>query len=109
VYVVGAVNLPGFVPHQEQMTLLDAFTRARWLNPAADIKKVSIVRVHQGKIVTLAPDVQALINRNDRSQNVALNSGDTVIVPFRRPSQTSFLNQFNPLSLFGYVAPFVYR
>lgn len=105
VFVIGAVNFPGVVPHRPGMTLLEALGLAKGMSPQADAHKVAVMRTQGTRVVRLSPDVDALLNKNDRSQNVVLLPGDSVIVPFRAAKQ-DLLNLVTP---FTYMLPFLIR
>jgi protein involved in polysaccharide export with SLBB domain len=57
--------------------------------------------------LNLTPDLEAL-QRGDRSQNVELQPGDTVVVPFRRTGG-GFLSRLDPVFLIGFLAPYIIR
>lgn len=77
VYVAGQVIQPGAFPSEQAKTLLDLWSLVGTATPAADLHNCTILRGDE----TISVDMHALINQGDMSQNVALESGDKLIVP----------------------------
>ena len=84
--VMGSVNSPGAVviPPEEQLTLLDAITRAGGFNRYADHRRVRLTRTNEaGETQQFEIDADKIMEGT--SQNAwVLQQGDNVYVPERR-------------------------
>ena len=86
VNIMGAVNAPGAVvfPPEEEMSLLDAITRAGGFNRLADRRHVRLSRTDaDGQARNFVIDVDELMSGKS-SQKWLLEPGDNVSVPERR-------------------------
>ncbi len=80
IYVVGEVNHPGPVSLLPNATVLDALASAGGPAQFANRKKIFILRNEDGKQVRYDFNYQRAI-RGDLSQDIALQPGDTIVVP----------------------------
>ncbi|HXN31699.1 MAG TPA: polysaccharide biosynthesis/export family protein [Polyangiaceae bacterium] len=81
IYVVGEVNKPGeFAPSQE-VTVLMSLSLAGGFTRFADVDRIVIVRRDARGERRIPFDYSAVIQHGDLQQNIALELGDTVIVP----------------------------
>jgi len=81
IYVVGEVNKPGeFAPGQE-VTVLMSLSLAGGFTRFADPDRIVIVRRDARGERRIPFDYGAVVNHGDLEQNIALELGDTVIVP----------------------------
>lgn len=80
-YVMGQVNRQGIVRLQSNLTVLQAISAAGGLAPFANGKKIYVLRSHGGEQLKLPFNYDAVIKGKHAEQNVALQPGDTIIVP----------------------------
>jgi polysaccharide export outer membrane protein len=81
IYVIGEVNKPGeFAPSQE-VTVLMSLSLAGGFTRFADPDRIVIVRRDTRGERRIPFDYSAVVARGDLEQNIALELGDTVIVP----------------------------
>ncbi|HZU85077.1 MAG TPA: polysaccharide biosynthesis/export family protein [Polyangiaceae bacterium] len=81
IYVVGEVNKPGeFAPSQE-VTVLMSLSLAGGFTRFADPNRIVIVRRDARGERRIPFDYSAVVDHGDLQQNIALELGDTVIVP----------------------------
>jgi polysaccharide export outer membrane protein len=81
IYVVGEVNKPGeFAPSQE-VTVLMSLSLAGGFTRFADTDRVVIVRRDARGERRIPFDYSAVVQHGDLRQNIALELGDTVVVP----------------------------
>lgn len=86
VNVLGAVNAPGTIifPPDEEMTLLDAISRAGGFNRLANRRAVTITRTDsEGEVTTYRINADELIRGNADSSLWKLQRGDVINVPER--------------------------
>ena len=81
VYVAGEVNKPGALPFQDGLTVLQAVLDAGGMSKAAVGTKVNILREDEGGRKQIPVDMDAVLEKGDKTQNVALVSGDIIVVP----------------------------
>ncbi len=81
VYVLGEVNHPGTLVMSPNMTVLQAISAAGGLTAYANTKKISILRTEQGKQAKYLFNYKEFIKGSNPEQNIALKSGDTIVVP----------------------------
>ncbi len=77
VFFVGGVGRPGPLQLTQDLTLLQAISLAGGLAPGADLESASVLRGAE----LIPVDFVKLIQKNDISQNIRLQPGDTVVVP----------------------------
>jgi polysaccharide export outer membrane protein len=81
IYVIGEVNKPGeFAPNQE-VTVLMSLSLAGGFTRFADTDRIVIVRRDARGVRRIPFDYSAVVRHGDLQQNLALELGDTVIVP----------------------------
>lgn len=80
VYLMGEVSKTGPVDMTPGMTLLQAIATAGGLTPYANSKKIYILRNDGGKQQKIPVKYKQAL-KGDGSLNLALNPGDTIVVP----------------------------
>jgi polysaccharide biosynthesis/export protein len=80
IYLLGEVAKKGPVPMTPGMTLLEAIADAGGLTDFANAKKIYILRVDGGTQQKIPVHYKEALKGNSQS-NVALKSGDTIVVP----------------------------
>lgn len=100
-FVLGEVRNPGMIQTSEDITLLEAISKAGTLTPAAQGKHVFVVRANpKGGADVLDIAFTDLIKHGDLSRNIQLQNNDIVYVPRNlRTRMTDVL---------GVVAPILY-
>jgi polysaccharide export outer membrane protein len=81
VKVVGQVTHPQALPYREGMTVLDAVLEVGGLSQFASGNRARIVRMVNGQQTTIHVKLADLVNSGDVRENVALKSGDVLVVP----------------------------
>ena len=81
VFITGQVGKPGPYPLGGPMTVVQLIALAGGVHEYADEKNISIVRVENGKPVSLRFNYRDFKKRKNLQQNVELKPGDTIIVP----------------------------
>ena len=81
VRVIGEAADPQALPYRDGMTLLDVMITTKGLTKFAAGNRAVIVRKVNGKDVTIHVHLSDLIKDGDISQNVAMQPGDTLIIP----------------------------
>lgn len=81
IFVVGEVLRAGAFPLIPGMTVLQALSSAGGFTTFADVKKIHVMRVVDGKHVNLAFNYKEVLKGDNPDQNIKLEPGDTVIVP----------------------------
>lgn len=80
--IVGQVNKPGSYPLTKPMTVLDGIALAGGFKDFAKSKKIYILRTDaSGKQLKLPFNYNEVIKGNQVSQNIELESHDTIVVP----------------------------
>ncbi|BCS53542.1 SLBB domain-containing protein [Geobacter sp. SVR] len=82
VFVVGEVETPGSIPISSQATLINALSAAGGPSRNGSLRNVRLMR--DGKLVTEI-DLYEMLLTGDRSQDVRLQNGDTILVPVIGP------------------------
>jgi polysaccharide export outer membrane protein len=82
--VIGQVQHPQSVPYREGMTVLDVVLQVGGLMPYAAGNRSKVIRMENGKQQDIKIKLEALINRGDMKQNLALKPGDVLVVPQTR-------------------------
>lgn len=85
VYVAGKVNKPGALPFQEGLTVLQAVLDAGGMSKEAVGAKVKILREDAIGQKQIPVDMDAILEKGDKSQNIALAQGDIIVVPGMSP------------------------
>lgn len=81
IFVIGQVNQPGQFTLGRYVDVIQALTLAGGLTPFADENEIKVLRRQGGKEVVLPFNYSAVKAGEELSQNVTLQSGDTVVVP----------------------------
>jgi polysaccharide export outer membrane protein len=81
VFVVGEVLRAGAFPLIPGMTVLQALSSAGGFTTFANVKKIHVMRVHDGKHVELPFNYREVLSGDNPDQNIKLEPGDTVVVP----------------------------
>lgn len=81
VYVLGEVTRAGGYPLFPEMTVLQALSDAGGFTAFANSKKIYVLRQENGKQQKIPFNYKDVINGKNPGQNIALKSGDTIIVP----------------------------
>jgi len=80
--IIGQVQRPGSYPFRRGMTLMEAIGIAGGFRDIANIDGTSIVRAQEGKkrsIIRIR--VSDITKRGDKSKDILLQPGDTIVVP----------------------------
>jgi polysaccharide biosynthesis/export protein len=80
IFILGQVGHPGPLPLAPGMTALQAIATAGGLGPFANGKKIYILRDQSGTQEKIAFNYKQAV-KGDMRQNIALRSGDTIVVP----------------------------
>ena len=81
VFVVGEVLRAGAYPLIPGMTVLQALSSAGGFTTFADVKKIHVMRLHDGKHIELPFNYRDVLKGDNPDQNIKLEPGDTVVVP----------------------------
>jgi polysaccharide export outer membrane protein len=81
IYVVGEVNKPGEYAPSQEVTVLMSLSMAGGFTRFADPDRIVIVRRDARGERRIPFDYSAVVHHGDLQQNIALELGDTVIVP----------------------------
>jgi polysaccharide export outer membrane protein len=81
VFIVGEVLRAGAFPMLPGMTIMQALSSAGGFTPFANVKKIHVVRLRDGKHVELPFNYREALKGDKPEQNIKLEPGDTIIVP----------------------------
>lgn len=81
VYVLGEINKPGMLSLNSGELLSQAIASAGGFTPYANVRKVRVVRHEEGNAVEMTINFANVQKGDDLSSDIALERGDTVIVP----------------------------
>lgn len=81
IYVVGEVNKPGEYAPSHEVTVLMGLSLAGGFTRFADANRIVIVRRDARGERRIPFDYAAVVQHGDLQQNIALELGDTVIIP----------------------------
>jgi polysaccharide export outer membrane protein len=81
VFVVGEVLRAGAFPLIPGMTVLQALSSAGGFTTFADVRKIHVMRLRDGKQVELPFNYRDVLKGDNPEQNIKLEPGDTVVVP----------------------------
>jgi polysaccharide export outer membrane protein len=81
VFVVGEVIRAGAFPLIPGMTVLQALASAGGFTTFADMKKIHVMRLVNGKHVEVPFNYREVLKGDNPDQNIKLEPGDTVVVP----------------------------
>jgi polysaccharide export outer membrane protein len=79
VYLVGAVVRPGPVDIQKGWTVFEVFAAAGGVTPRAALRRATLSRRATGQ--TFALDLERLLVKGDRSDDIVVQAGDIIMVP----------------------------
>ena len=104
IYVFGHVLRPGLYPLKEKTTVLDAVTLAGGPDPRGVLRSTVVTRGDPSKPQRVKCDLSRLFDKGDMSQNIALQSGDVVMVPeTKRPDWNEVSGLLSTLINLTYV------
>jgi polysaccharide biosynthesis/export protein len=81
IYVMGEVLRAGAFPLIPGMTVLQALANAGGFSTFADVKKIHVLRMVNGKRAELPFNYREVLKGGNEEQNIKLEPGDTVVVP----------------------------
>jgi polysaccharide biosynthesis/export protein len=81
VFVVGEVLRAGAFPLIPGMTVLQALASAGGFTTFADVKRIHVMRLVNGKHVEMPFNYREVLKGDNPEQNITLEPGDTVVVP----------------------------
>jgi polysaccharide export outer membrane protein len=81
VFVVGEVLRAGAFPMLPGMTVLQALSSAGGFTTFADVKKIHVVRLRNGKQIEIPFNYRDVLKGDNPEQNIKLEAGDTIVVP----------------------------
>lgn len=81
VFVVGEVVRAGVFPLLPGMTVLQALASSGGFTTFADVKKIHVVRLRNGKQLELPFNYRDVLKGDNPEQNIKLEPGDTIVVP----------------------------
>lgn len=80
--VIGEATEPTAIPYRDNMTLLDVMVATKGLTKfAAGNRAIVVRRLPNGQQETIHVRLGDLVNDGDVSQNIAMQPGDTLIIP----------------------------
>jgi polysaccharide biosynthesis/export protein len=81
VFVTGNVMKPGAYALLDATTVLQLISMAGGLKEFADDRNIIVIRTENGRQSSFVVNYHDVIRRRNLKQNIALKSGDTVVVP----------------------------
>lgn len=81
VYLLGEVSRAGAYPLLPGMTVLQALSSGGGFTQFANVKKIYVLRVENGKQEKFPFNYKNVISGKDASENILLKAGDTIVVP----------------------------
>lgn len=81
VFIVGEVVRAGAYPLLPNMTVLQALSSAGGFTQFANLKKIHVLRMENGKQTSLPFNYKEVVGGQRPEQNVSLKAGDTIVVP----------------------------
>jgi polysaccharide biosynthesis/export protein len=81
IYVLGEINKPGILSLNSGEVLSQAIASAGGFTPYANVRKLRVVRREEGNAVEMTINFAKFQKGDDLSADIALERGDTVIVP----------------------------
>jgi polysaccharide biosynthesis/export protein len=81
VYILGEVSRAGAYPLLPGMTVLQALSSCGGFTQFANLKKIYVLRVENGKQEKLPFNYKDVVNGTEPGQNILLKAGDTIVVP----------------------------
>jgi len=80
VFVVGEVLRAGAFPMLPGMTVLQALSSAGGFTTFADVKKIHVVRMRNGKQIEIPFNYRDVLKGDNAEQNIKLEAGDTIVI-----------------------------
>ncbi len=102
VYAMGDVAKPGRQMLPEKSTLLDLLNAVGGVAASARLGDATLLRVVEGKPVSLPVNIDRLLRKGDASQNLVLQDGDVLFVPAKGERRRQL---WALLPLLPYLAP----
>lgn len=81
IFVVGEVLRAGAFPLLPGMTVLQALSSAGGFSTFADVKRIHVIRSHDGKHAEIPFNYRDVLKGDNPEQNIKLEPGDTIVVP----------------------------
>jgi polysaccharide biosynthesis/export protein len=81
IYILGEVNRAGAYPLLPDMTILQGLSSAGGFTQFANLKKIYMFRMENGKQVKYPFSYKDVIDGKQPDENVILKAGDTIVVP----------------------------
>jgi polysaccharide export outer membrane protein len=81
IYLLGEVNRAGAFPLLPNMTILQGLSSAGGFTQFANVKKIYMFRMENGKQVKYPFNYKDVISGKATDENIALKAGDTIVVP----------------------------
>ena len=81
IYILGEVNRAGAYPLLPNMTVLQGLSSAGGFTQFANLKKIYMFRMENGKQLKYPFNYKDVINGKQPEENVVLRAGDTIVVP----------------------------
>jgi polysaccharide export outer membrane protein len=81
VFILGEVNRAGAYPLLPNMTVLQALSSAGGFTIYANLKKIYVLRVEEGKQVKHPFNYKDVLAGKAADQNIFVKAGDTIVVP----------------------------
>ena len=81
IYIMGEVARAGAYPLLPGMTVLQALSSGGGFTPYANLKKIYLLRLENGKQVKYPFNYKEVIGGKNPQQNIPLKAGDTIVVP----------------------------
>jgi polysaccharide export outer membrane protein len=80
--IIGQVQRPGSYPFRKGITLMEAIGMAGGFSDIANIDGTSVIRLEEGKKKSIIRiRVSDITKRGDKSKDILLQPGDTIVVP----------------------------
>ncbi len=81
IYILGEVNRAGAYPLLPNMTVLQGLSSAGGFTQFANMKKIYMFRMENGKQVKYPFNYKDVISGKQPDENVVMKAGDTIVVP----------------------------
>jgi polysaccharide biosynthesis/export protein len=81
IYILGEVTRAGAYPLLPNMTILQGLSSAGGFTQFANLKKIYMFRMENGKQVKYPFNYKDVVSGKSTEENVALKAGDTIVVP----------------------------
>ncbi|MBN1353596.1 MAG: polysaccharide biosynthesis/export family protein [Candidatus Omnitrophica bacterium] len=83
VSIIGEVKRPGKydMPYEKDLTLLEVIAMAEGFTEDADINNTKIIRMENGKKITMKIRVRDITEKGDKDKDIILKPNDVIVVP----------------------------